>query len=396
MNRRNFLKNSALASSSLLVPTFLHALPGGKGSRTEKILVVIQLSGGNDGLNTLIPFRNDLYYQNRPRLAVPAMEVLDLNGELGLNPAMASIRHLYDQGEMCLINSVGYPNPDRSHFRSMDIWQSGSGSSEYWSSGWLGRYLDSDCLACEKPYHLLEFSDQLSMAVKGEQRNGFAMSDPKKMKRSVDNPFLTSLSQRQHEADHDDHVAYLYKVLIDTQYSAQYLLDQSKVYASSVSYPNTPFGRDLKQMAELITADSDIKVYYVSLGGFDTHANQRGRQDRLLQQYAEGLSAFVQDLKKNNLFQDTLILTFSEFGRRVQQNASGGTDHGTANNVFLMGGSLKKAGSYNTAPDLMTLDNGDLLYQVDFRQVYATILEKWLNADASLILRGEFAPMSWV
>lgn len=385
-----------MASSSLLVPSFLHALPAGKGSRTEKILVVIQLSGGNDGLNTVLPFRNDLYYQNRPRLAIPAAEALDLDGELGLNPAMQAIRQLYDQGELCILNSVGYPNPDRSHFRSMDIWQSASGSDAYWSSGWIGRYLDSNCPDCDKPYHLLEFSDQLSLAVKGEKRNGFAMSDPKKIKRSVDNPFLQSLGQHHHDAGHDDHVAYLYKVLIDTQSSAQYLLDQSKVYTSSTSYPNTAFGRDLKQMAELITADSDIKVYYVSLGGFDTHANQRGRQDRLLQQYAEGINAFIQDLKKNNLFQDTLILTFSEFGRRVQQNASGGTDHGTANNVFLMGGSLKKAGFYNAAPDLGSLDNGDLLYQVDFRQIYATVLERWLNADAGLILKGEFELMNWL
>ena len=399
MKRRDFLKQSALASTTMFVPAFLSGFNGGKlyRSRSEKILVVIQLSGGNDGLNTVVPYRNDIYYQKRPRLAIPESEVLKVGNELGLNPAMASLRDLYEEGVVSVINNVGYPNPDRSHFRSMDIWHTGSPSSEYWNTGWIGRYLDSNCNNCHLPYHALEVDDSLSLALKGTQKNGFAMSNPGQLKRATSNRLLQAVGQRY--GDHHDHggdVAYLYKTMIDTQSSADYLFEKSKVYESKETYPQTPFGRHLKQVAELITADADIRVFYVSLTGFDTHANQKNQQERLLKQYADGVKALVADLKQNNLFDDTLILTFSEFGRRVEQNASNGTDHGTANNLFVIGGNLRQAGFYNPGPDLSRLDNGDLIYQVDFRRVYATVLDRWLDADPGQILQGSFEPLSFV
>ena len=184
--------------------------------------------------------------------------------------------------------------------------------------------------------------------------------------------------------------------MIDSQSSASYLYEKSKVYQSKETYPNTTFGKDLKQIAELITADTDTRIYYVSLTGFDTHANQKNQQERLLKQYAEGMKALVNDLKRNKLFKDTLILTFSEFGRRVKQNASRGTDHGTANNLFLIGDQLRKPGFYNTAPDLKNLDNGDLIYQVDFRNIYASILENWLGTSQQSILGQSFDPLKIV
>ena len=395
--RRDFIKASALASTSMLVPNFLQAFSTTQtpASRSGKILIVVQLSGGNDGLNTVVPYDNDIYYRSRPRLGIPKQEVLKLNGDQGLNLAMQSLKDLYDEGLLSIVNSVGYPNPDRSHFRSMDIWHTASDSDQYLQTGWLGRYLDHACHHCQQPYHALEIDDSLSLAMKGAERNGFAMSNPQQLNRTANNRFLKAVAQHSHDHDHEE-VAYLYKTMIDSQSLAQYLFEQSKVYQSKENYPNTPFGRDLKQIAELITADTATQVYYVSLTGFDTHANQQNIQNRLLQQYADGMKALVKDLKRNDLLKDTLIMTFSEFGRRVQQNASNGTDHGTANNLFLIGEQLQKPGFFNAAPDLSKLDNGDLIFQVDFRNIYATILDRWLDSNAPKVLRKNFDRLNLV
>jgi uncharacterized protein (DUF1501 family) len=390
MKRRDFIKSSAFVSASMMMPAFLRANLGLQqaASRSGKILVVIQLSGGNDGLNTIIPYQNDIYYRERPTLAIPKKEVLKLNSELGLHPAMTSLRQLYDNAELSIINNVGYPNPDRSHFRSMDIWHTASGSDTYLSSGWLGRYLDSECM--DKPaYHALEVDDGLSLAMKGRQRSGFAMSDAKRIRTAANNPYLKTIVEHHHHSE-EENVAYLYKTLVETQQSAEYLYEHSRVHRSKVSYPKNKFANDLKQIAELITADTATQVYYVSLGGFDTHAFQKNKQHNLLKQYADAVKAFTDDLKQNNLFDDVLIMTFSEFGRRVKQNASGGTDHGTANNVFMIGGQLNKAGCYNSGPNLEKMDAKDLIYEIDFRRIYADVLNNWLDADATSILQGQF------
>lgn len=391
MKRRSFLQKSALASTSIMVPAFLKAYQPEQlyNSRSGKILVIVQLSGGNDGLNTVVPFQNDIYYQQRPTLAIGKSEVIQLSDQLGLNPALSPLQSLFDEGLVSIVNNVGYPNPDRSHFRSMDIWHTASESDEYLSTGWLGRYLDSSCQGCQAAHHALEVDDELSLALKGQSKKGFAMSNPDQLKRQTNNQLLKHLAQ-QHPHDHEENVAYLYKILADTYSSADYLSEKAKTYRSKNSYPSTAFGKRLKQVAELISADTDTRIYYVSLSGFDTHVNQKNQQERLLKQYAEGMKAFVQDLKQNSLLDDTLIMTFSEFGRRVKQNASRGTDHGTANNLFLIGGQLKRPGFYNEGPNLSRLDKGDLIYQVDFRDVYATILDKWLKGSSQQILNKNF------
>ncbi len=396
MKRRRFLKASALASGSLMIPSFLkgYDLAGNIGNNSGRKLVIVQLSGGNDGLNTIIPFQNDIYYKNRPSLAIPANKVLRLSDELGFNPAMEALRPVFDQGQMCILNNVGYPNPDRSHFRSMDIWHTASGSKQYLQTGWIGRYLDNNCRTCDMPYHALELDDSLSLAMKGAKKSGFAMSNPKALKRTTDNRFLKLIAQKS--GAHTDPLSYLYKTMIDTQSSADYLYEKSKVHRSRLSYPNTPFAKDLKQVAELLTADTATQIYYISLSGFDTHAFQQRTQTKLLQKYAEAMAAFIKDLRQNNLFDDTLIMTFSEFGRRVQQNASNGTDHGTANNLYLMSGKLRRAGFYNEAPNLLDLDKGDLKYGIDFRRVYATILERWLETDAKGIIGVGFEALKMI
>ncbi len=396
MKRRAFLKKSALASTALWAPRFLQAWAGMpvENSRRGNNLVVVQLSGGNDGLNTVVPYRNDIYYRERPRLAISRSEVLTITDELGFHPALSPLRELWDEGWLSIVNNVGYPNPNRSHFRSMDIWHTASDSQEYLSTGWLGRYLDSSCAGCHQPHHAIEVDESLSLALKGEQQRGFAMRNPGRMKRAADNRFLRAVAET--EAHAHESVAYLYKTLVNTQASADYLHQQAQHFRSKADYPADGFGRDLRQIAELIMADTDTQIYYVSLTGFDTHANQKGRQERLLAQYAEGMRAFVRDLDQHGLLDNTLILTFSEFGRRVGQNASGGTDHGTANNVFLMGGQLKKPGFLNEGPDLSRLDQGDLIYQVDFREIYATTLNRWLGADADVLLGRSFDGLPFV
>lgn len=396
MKRRNFIKSSAIASTALMMPAFLQGINHRSiiNPSHHKKLVIIQWSGGNDGLNTVVPFENDIYHRNRPTLRLSKKEVIRLTDDLGFNPALKSLQALFEEEQISIINSVGYPNPDRSHFRSMDIWQTGSGSDKYWSTGWLGRYLDSNCGVCEKAHAAIEVNDDLSLALKGHQRNGFAIRNSKQLKRVTENRFLNKIAKQPNHQE--DNISYLYKTLIDTQSSADYLYQQSKLYPSNVTYPNTQFAKDLKQIAELLTADTETQIYYASLGGFDTHTAQKSTQTRLLTIYAEAVSAFMEDLKRHKMQDNVLVMTFSEFGRRVKQNASNGTDHGTANNLFLMGGNLKKPGFYNSAPNLSKLDNNDLIYQVDFRNIYATILEQWLEVDSSIILQKRFKQMNFI
>ena len=390
INRRRFFERAGLATTALLIPNFLKAfqhpgfLPGG-----NKVLVVIQLSGGNDGLNTVIPFNNDIYYQRRPSLSIAKENVLKLNDEMGFNPSLAKLQDLFHNGNLTILNNVGYPNPDRSHFRSMEIWQTASGSDQFLTSGWIGRYLDAQCPDCNNSYMAIEVDDTLSLTLKGNQKNGIAVSKPEVLYSATKDPFFQKIAGEEAHVK-EDNLHYLYKTMAETMSSAKYIYDNSRVYTSSIEYPRSEFGQHLKRVAELIVSGLDTKVYYVSLGSFDTHSKQSGQQDRLLQQLGDGLEAFTRDMKQNNRFNDVLVFTFSEFGRRVAENASEGTDHGTANNIFIVGGNLNRPGILNETPDLNDLDEGDLKYRIDFRQLYATVLNKWLGVNDELILGNKF------
>ncbi|MEW6470536.1 MAG: DUF1501 domain-containing protein [Bacteroidota bacterium] len=398
MNRRSFIKRSALASGTLMVPSFLKGFEALAGEAAAwKNLVIIQLSGGNDGLNTIVPFENDIYYSKRGSIAVPKNDVLKLSAELGFNPALKPLQELFGQGWMSIINDVGYPNPDRSHFRSLDIWHTASDSAEYLSSGWIGRYLDSNCTGCEHPHLAIEVDDTLSLALKGLSKKGIAVRDAKQLYNTTREPFFKNMAaQPDGSLLSDDNLGYLYKTMAETYSSAEYIYETSKTYASKAEYPQTNFARQLNTVATFINSGLKTRVYYVSLSGFDTHANQRSQQDKLLKDYAGAVAAFVKDLKQANKLDDTLIMTFSEFGRRVEQNASNGTDHGTAGNMFLFGSKLKKAGVFNGSPDLDDLDEGDLKFKVDFRSVYATVLDKWLGVSDSKILNKDFSKLDLI
>ncbi|HEX2605754.1 MAG TPA: DUF1501 domain-containing protein [Flavisolibacter sp.] len=398
IKRRDFLQVGSLATASLFLPKFLKAFETGKlVPPGNKVVVVLQLSGGNDGLNTVIPVRNDIYYRERPRLGIAQTKALSLTDEVGLHPALTAFADAFHEGALGILNNVGYPNPDRSHFRSMDIWQSGSASNEYTTTGWLGRYLDAQCNGCAAPTQALEIDDTLSLALKGARMNGLALKDPKRLYGTSNEKFFREVS-KQHADDHHDEqpVDYLYKTMAETLSSADYIFKQSRLHPSTTDYPNTNLGKDLKTIASLIFSEINTKVYYVSLGSFDTHINQEMQQARLFKEMNEAVAAFIKDLKANNRFNDVLFFTFSEFGRRVSQNASGGTDHGTANNMFLLGGGLKEKGVLNALPDLNDLDEGDLKYKVDFKDVYATVLNKWLKADDQLVLGKKYSQLQFI
>ncbi|WP_346317417.1 DUF1501 domain-containing protein [Chitinophaga sp. YIM B06452] len=397
INRRRFLQVGSLASASLMLPKFLKAMEQGQlVPPGNKVLVVVQLSGGNDGLNTVIPYRNDIYYKLRPSLGIKREAALSLTDELGIHPALKSFKSLYDDGSLGILNSVGYPNPDRSHFRSMDIWQSASDSRDYWGTGWLGRYLDAQCKGCDKPTQALEIDDTLSLALKGEAVKGLALTDPQRLFGASNDKYFKELLAKQKHDDEHHNVDYLYKTMAETISSASYIQQQFKTFKSKEQYPNSELGRNMKTIAELIMTDINTSVYYVSHGSFDTHVGQQGQQQRLFEQLSDALGSFTTDLKKNNRFQDVLVMTFSEFGRRVGQNASGGTDHGTANNMFLIGGGLQQKGILNEGPDLANLNEGDLQYKVDFKNVYATLLKKWLGADDQAILQKQYELLNFI
>lgn len=397
MDRRNFIKRTSLASGGLFfVPQFVKAFEQQTQQLfSNKKIVIVQLKGGNDGLNTVVPFRNDIYYQKRNGLAIPKNNLLRLNDEIGLHKSLAPLQKLYDKGYVSVINNVGYPNPNRSHFRSTDIWQTASDSNEYLQSGWIGRFLDT---TKSKPYKAIEVDESLSLMLKGEQQNGLAVTNPKLLYQSLRQPFFKDVLNHYNDAHLSEHnLGYLYNTMIDAKSSAKYIYEKSNTSTSKANYPKNVFGKQLKTISEFINSGLETQVYYAALSGFDTHANQSNRQARLLKMYADSMEVFVNDLEKNNNFQDVLIITFSEFGRRVQQNAANGTDHGTANNVFVIGKNLKKQGMYNGLADLQNLDtNGDLRYEIDFREIYATILDKWLQVNDIQILNKQFSKLRFI
>lgn len=395
--RKEFIQIGSLATASLLLPKFLKAFEGQTTVPLgNKVVVILQLSGGNDGLNTVIPVRNDLYYKARPRLGITKDKALMLTDEVGLNPALIGFKELYDDGSLGIINSVGYPNPDRSHFRSMDIWHTASQSTEYWNNGWVGRYLDAQCNGCDKPTQAIEIDDILSLAMKGDHIKGIAVKDPRRLYGTANEKFFKEVMKNHTDQKGEQPADYLYKTMAETLSSADYIFQQSKMHPTKADYPKTDLGNSMKTIASLIFSEINTKVYYVSLGSFDTHINQEAQQQRLFTEMNDAVKSFVKDLKTNNRFEDVMLFTFSEFGRRVQQNASNGTDHGTANNMFLISGGLKQKGMINALPDLADLDEGDLKYKVDFKNVYATVLNKWLKANDKEILSKQYEYMRFI
>ena len=387
------------------------------------ILVVLQLAGGNDGLNTVVPYASDAYYKARPTIFIPPKDILKVNDVAGLHPRLTGLCDLYGQGNLGIVQGVGYPNPNRSHFRSTEIWQTASDENQTKSQGWLGSYFDSCCQGADPSSVGIAVSGQTPQAFASPNPKGVAFSNPEQfryMSEAASNPrdadqFMRRMNSPDAEApsmsgpddggtidmisgkaDKDGSTLdFLQRTALGAELSSDRILQITRKTKSSVNYPSSQLGNSLNLVSRLIAGGMPTRVYYVSQGGFDTHANQLPSHDRLMTDLNGALSSFVADLKAQGNFSRILMISFSEFGRRVVENASGGTDHGAAAPLFVLGGGVKP-GLYGTYPSLTDLCDGDLKFNTDFRSVYATALEKWLGAPSEQVLGRKYPLLPFI
>jgi len=421
LTRREFIRRSiVIASVAGTIPSFLsrtvwaldNPLTSADALVTgdDPIMVVVQLSGGNDGLNTIIPYTNDIYYKSRPKLAIPAKDILPINGQLGFHPQLSKFKALFDEGKMAIVEGVGYPNPNRSHFRSMEIWHTASDADKVEKYGWLGRYFDNKCQGCD-PTTAVNIGKILPQAFSAKTPFGISFEDPE-MYRWVDTGAATGEAMKSAEsyfkklnkvdqpsmggmdAPHGS-IDYLQRTAMNAQLSSDKIREVTKQYHSNINYPDTEIGHGLKLVAQMIAGKLPTRIFYVSQSGYDTHSNQLRDQNKLLNELAEAMHAFYADLEQQRNADRVLAFSFSEFGRRVAENASGGTDHGAAGPMFVFGKRVKP-GLYGAAPDLQDLQAGDLKYKIDFRSVYATVLENWMKTPSTPILGRAFPKLEFV
>jgi uncharacterized protein (DUF1501 family) len=432
--RREFLRHTVLGGAlSWTVPAFLantfsalQAQAADKATQTTTgrdgtILVVLQMAGGNDGINTVVPFTNDHYHRARPRIGLAESKVLKLNNDIGLHPALTGFKDLYDAGRLSIVQGVGYPNPNRSHFRSTEIWQTASDSSRFERYGWLGRYFDAACSGCD-PTIGVTVGRQMPQAFAAKQPTGVSLDNPQNYRfmagdqrrpghpvsmedsfRKLNQPeeiensggTITSLSGAvPHTGSPLD---FLERTALDAQVSSDKIRSIASRVDNLATYPGSQLGNSLKLVSKLIGGGLPTRIFYVSQGGYDTHTNQTNTQERLLKDLGDSVSAFVEDMKGQGNLQRVLVMTFSEFGRRVGENANGGTDHGAAAPMFVIGDKVR-AGLLGQYPSLAPADlfQGDLKFKVDFRCVYAAVLENWLQTGSEPILGRKFAPLQIV
>jgi uncharacterized protein (DUF1501 family) len=416
ITRRDLLKDSlAIAALGLVAPSFLvksaYALKGGRPTRggggmsgsgatalsasKDNILVVIQLSGGNDGLGTVIPYSDPTFFSSRPTLAPDKSSILRLTDSIGLHPNLPGLKSLFDNGHMAIMQGVGYPNPNRSHFRSMQIWQSARPDINE-PTGWLGRFLEAEDDDDENTLRAINIGHLVPRTLWTEttlvpsitnletyqfRTDGLYLSDPAAQ--------LDTIHHLCEHATHGPFEEYVSQAAQDAFLSSDLLKDAVARYQSDVKYGDNPFAEGMRLIAQVINADLGTRIFYISLGGFDTHANQAAVHANLLLLLDEGVAAFYRDLERMGKADKVAVMTFSEFGRRVGENGSAGTDHGTSLPLFLIGGGIK-GGIYGNNPDLRNLDNGDLRMQTDFRSVYASVIQNWLGADPSRVIEGTF------
>jgi uncharacterized protein (DUF1501 family) len=428
--RRDFLRTTLLGGAlSWTVPSFvaqtfsaLHAEADGSLTQVATgkdgpILVLIQLAGGNDGLNAVVPYTNDFYYQARPTIAIPSNQVLTLNDTLGLNPALTGFKNLFDAGHLSVVNGVGYPNPNRSHFRATEIWQTASDEDKYLTDGWLGRYFDNACQGCD-PTVAINIGPRQPQAFSTHTPTGISLENPESYRfigsGKNDDETLAYRSMFNQEGDDatsssnsggsvsmvsgtvtlqngQSALDFLERTSMDAQVSSDKILAIAGKTTSTAQYPRSGLANNLKLVARLIAGGLPTRIFYVSQGGYDTHTSQRNGQDGRLRELGEAVKAFTDDLTAMGEFDRVMIMTFSEFGRRVQENGSQGTDHGAAAPMFLIGSQMK-AGLLGKEPSLAPADlkDGDIQYNTDFRSVYASILQEWLKTNSVPILGKQF------
>ena len=378
MNRRNFLAlTGTFTGGSLLLPDFLYSF-GSQNNLVlgEQCVVFVQLNGGNDGLNTFIPFEDALYYDLRPKISLSKTEVLNSAKGMAFHPALKGFALMQQSGDLSVIQNVGYPNPVRSHFRSQEIWQTAPTNQEYLNDGWLGRYLDLQCKE-HQPTAGINLDSIDNLALKGEEPNSITVKDPERFR-------TKSKAENEGQLSNNPQLDFVRKIansVVEGSDDIQKALAKST--ASDVVYPKTGLSKNLEWISKLIKGNLNSKVYYTSLGGFDTHDNQLAIHKNKLTELNDAVYSFYEDLKKSKQLQNVTIVVFSEFGRRVKDNGRG-TDHGTAAPMFIIGGNNRGQVIGNN-PNLSNLDNGDLKHEIDFRSVYASILKNKLDFDGSKI-----------
>lgn len=388
MKRRNFLSiTGTFTGGALLLPDFLH-IYGKQPQLTsgEKSVVFIQLNGGNDGLNTFIPYTDSLYYRLRPNIGIAKHEVISKNKGMAFHPALQGFAEMQQNGDLSVIQNVGYPQPNRSHFRSQEIWQTASSSNEYLSEGWLGRYLDLQCKE-HQPVAGINIDNADNLALRGMEPNSITVKNPNSFRQRSNSTAIAQLSNNPQL----DFVRKIASSISEGSAEIQTALSKS---SETTGYPKSGLAKNLQWIARLIKGNLNTKVYYTSLNGFDTHDNQKNLHKRQLTQLNDAVFAFYKDLKNARLLQSVTVVIFSEFGRRVKDNGRG-TDHGKAAPMFVIGGN-NRGQIIGRNPNLSDLDKGDLRYQIDFRSVYAAILQQQLAFDPRQIgigvnvLRGLF------
>ena len=410
--RRNFLKatlgSSALLSLGPAAPNFLtRSMMAAERRRTERdtVLVVVQLSGGNDGLNTVVPYEDDEYARNRPTLRLSPNEIHKINSLLGFHPRMGAFMRLYKQGHLSIIQGVGYPNTHRSHQSGMRIWNTAAPDEPDCQTGWLGRTVDS----IREPNSInapAVFVGPIARPFGLNAKNAVVPSI-----RSLQNltmhempGHLKNQSQRKRTGElprpnqNNPLMHFLQQCTLKAYTNSKRVEAVMKSTANTAEYPQFELAGSLRKVAQLIRADIGIRIFFTELGGggiggFDNHANQLGNHCSLLHHFSESIGAFINDLKRDKQLNRVLLMTFSEFGRTVKENGRRGTGHGAAAPIFLAGGMLK-GGIVGSHPSLTDLDNGALKFHTDFRSVYATVLDRWLGFDSSKVLDKQYEPLN--
>ncbi|MBI2823752.1 MAG: DUF1501 domain-containing protein [Planctomycetia bacterium] len=393
LSRREMLKESVLLSLAPVVPTFLARTALAAGQKSDgRVLVVIQLDGGNDGLNTVIPYRDENYARLRPKLAIKPDNVIKMGDEIGLHPAMKAAGSLFDDGRFAVVQGVGYPNPDRSHFRSMAIWQSARlDNAEHGQYGWLGRALDQSRAGDGGPDAVFVGSGAVPVTLWGRRSTVASMQSADELSLAASADALRAASA----VGVDGELAQLARRSADEAFTtAQRLATfvQPGDRSRDGAYSDSALAQQLRLISAMIKSGTPASVLYTAQSGYDTHAAQANEHYQLLRVFAGALAAFLDDLAASGLSDRVLVLAFSEFGRRAAENDSAGTDHGAASPVFVAGPKLA-AGIFGPTPNLADLQDGDVRMAIDFRQVYAAVLERWLNVPSEPILGGHFAPL---
>jgi uncharacterized protein (DUF1501 family) len=391
LTRRDFLKGSTLFALAPMVPGFLiRTARAAEPERDGRVLVVIQLDGGNDGINTVVPFADEGYDKHRKVLRLPADRLVNVNEQVGLHPSLAEFGKLLENGRLTIVQGVGYPNPSRSHFRSMAIWHAARlDVEEHTGVGWLGRALDEKAAPADREAAaLLVGAGPPPAAIRGRRAVASALDRPEDFALAAGADPRRALPKAEPA---DDLTAFVQRSMLDAYATADRLAEVARAKDAGARYPGSGLGGRLQLIARLLKTGFGTRVFYTLQGGYDTHSAQLQTHSSLLFELAGALRAFLEDLTAAGLADRVAVLLFSEFGRTVKENGSGGTDHGTAGPVFLVGSGVK-AGLVGTAPSLLELDekHGDLKAGIDFRQVYATVLEDWLGLSAKAALGGTF------